>query len=191
MGRVHHSMAALNRTCLKHLRWASMKRWRGCLVANVCAPLGASSTGPGQTLAGASRWRSQRNRREPSLPERKGVPNGVARLSLEVPAYRARKLGGTEPGHRQHPAFPAPMVQAQTPVLRLIRKCAKTWKMVRKPARRMRFALGKLFACSRGRYASVLSEKYVCKVAEPCRGSDRHPRSIRKVWDSGFACPNS
>lgn len=38
---------------------------------------------------------------------------------------------------------------------------------------------------------SVLSAKYVYKVVQPCRGSSRHWRSIRKAWDCGFDCPNS
>src|SRR5713226_4014557 len=41
------------------------------------------------------------------------------------------------------------------------------------------------------RYPSVMSEKYVYKVAGPCRESNPHRRSIRRAWDSGCAGPDS
>jgi hypothetical protein len=141
----------------EHLRLVPAKRW--------LVPAGGDLTG---------------SRREPSLPERKAVPNGVARLSLEVPAYRPRKRGGTEPGHRQHPAFTAPMVQAQTPAAADPEMC-EDWKMVRKPARRMRFALGnRLIACSRWRYAMEKREASSVRWIRPtCRCSAKSPRSTR------------
>ena len=41
------------------------------------------------------------------------------------------------------------------------------------------------------RQASVLSEKYVYKVSQPCRESSPRPQSIRTAWDSGCADPSS
>jgi hypothetical protein len=181
MSRVHHSMAPLNRTGLKHLCVGLHET-----VAGASSPMCALLWGH-LRLVPTKRWLVPAGgdltgtRRELSLPERKAVPNGVARLSLEVPAYRARKLGGTEARTPAAPRLPSAYGSAPDAGPAADPECAKTWKLVRKPARRMRFALGnRLIACSRWRYAMEKREASSVPWIRPtCRCSAKSPRSTR------------
>ena len=174
MGRVHHSMAALNRTGRKHL-WVGLHETvaggprRQCVRAfggifdwsrpNVgwCRAVEISQ-GPGES-------RHCRN----------GRPYPPAGLG-----FRLKFRRNTPPSKRLW-FSPRRRPRGRPGMCEDLEAGAKTWKLVRKPARRMRFALGnRLIACSRWRYAMEKREASSVRWIRPtCRCSAKSPRSAR------------
>src|ERR1035441_10021011 len=111
-----------------------------------------------------------------------GRDSQVLRGSRRLDHRRARRRHGKERAHGQ--AVPAGNAGHDGAVEAVVRSAGPA-QPGQDAAHRPRLS------GDSARAASVLSEKYVCKVAQPCRESNPHQRSIRRAWDFHSADPNS